>query len=175
MKVYRFFGVLSVCTLVFFSACKGCRGDNNGTTSDMSGMADMVDGGDMGCVAGAAGCACTMENTCEGDLMCVDGKCTGVETSGLTINTAEARACEIMLEEKGGQVVGATYAEGVKGAFRRKSPRVAFAISMTEDSAFPASTVQVQVPTGSEAPEIKSVSCSDAEGKEIADSQATLQ
>lgn len=159
-------------------ACGGCGGDNkttnNTTTADMGDVE-----GEMGgeCTPGEAGCACTMEGTCSGDNACVNGMCEGAQSSGLTITGAEAaRSCEILLEEQAnGRVLGATYADGVKGAWRRHAPNVAFAITSTSDTAFPAGAVSVQFADGGTLPAVSKVTCFDASGATIDGAAATLK
>ncbi len=152
-------------------ACGGCGKDNNQTTNNNQTTPDMGE-----CVAGAAGCACTMDGTCDGDAMCVNNLCEGAQSSGLTITSDAARSCEIMLtESEGGRVLGATYAEGVKGSWRRRAPNVALALTRTDDAAFPASSASIQFAEGGTLPTVGKVRCFDAEGAEIDGASATLQ
>lgn len=151
-------------------ACGGCGNDNNQTTTNNT-TADMD-----ACVEGAAGCACTMDGTCDGDAMCVNNMCQGAQSSGLSITSDTARSCEIMLtESENGRVLGATYADGVKGSFRRKAPNVALALTRSDDTAFPASSVSIQFAEGGTLPTVGNVRCFDALGKEVDGASATLQ
>ncbi len=179
MKKLLFYAVVGM-SMAVLPACGGCGKDNNQTTQDMSPTdPDMSSdaGTDMtGCTAGDPGCACTMDNMCNGGAMCVDGMCMGAQSSGLNVLTDTARSCEILLKEQdGGRVLGATYASGVTGSMRRRAPNVAIAISLAEDVAFPSGTIQVQTPTGSMAPTVSKVNCFDSLGNTIDGAQVEFQ
>ena len=97
-------------------------------------------------------------------------------SSGLSVSSDTARSCEILIEEKAGKVLGATYGEGVKGALRRQAPNVAIAISASSDAAFPASVASIQIEGGDAGSvSIKEARCFDAEGAEISDAEVTLK
>lgn len=174
---YRIMAASLLLTLpLALGACGGCgKDDNNKTTEHNKTTADMApDGG--GCVAGTAGCACKMDNTCDGDVMCVSNMCEGAQSSGLTITADTARSCEIMLTESAdGRVLGATYADGVKGSWRRRAPSVALALTRTDDSAFPSGAVSIQFAEGGTLPAVGDVRCFDALGKEVDGASASIQ
>ena len=77
----------------------------------------------------------TCTPACADGQSCVDGTCVDEGTaSGLVVTAPGARSCEILLEEQASKVLGATYTDGVQGAWRKKAPNVALAISQTSDA-----------------------------------------
>ncbi len=99
--------------------------------------------------------------------MCTEGVCEGVVVSGLTISSPEARSCELLLQESAGRVLGATYADGVQGAWRKRAPNVAVAISQTSDAPLPAGVVRLEVGGDAAGVTIAEVSCFDAQGARL--------
>ncbi len=127
------------------------------------------------CTAGEAGCDCTTEMTCTDGSMCTGGKCACAMVKGLQIQSDEARSCEVMFQEASGTFVGATYADGVKGSFRRHAPKVALAISQTKDEKFPSGAVKLQISGVESGVKIKTSKCFNAAGKVIEGADVVIQ
>lgn len=157
---------LSTLALMGLSACGGCGPEENNTNNEP----DMT-----ACTAGEVGCACTAESTCGAGAVCTDGMCVGATVSGLTVESADARSCEILLEETGAQIKAATYLEGVQGAMRRKAPRVAIAMMRDGDEAFPAGAASLTIDGETSGVRVDSVRCFDGAGAEIQGASVTLQ
>jgi hypothetical protein len=119
-----------------------------------------------GCTAGTPGCACA-EDACSGGAVCVGGVCEAVSVSGLTFSSALARSCEVLVTQGSGAVLGATYADGVQGAWRSRAPRVAIAVSQTSDAPLPAGAIRLQLSGDSAGVTIDDVSCFDAQGARL--------
>ncbi len=135
------------------SGCSDPEGEQNNTPIE--------------CVAGQVGCACTSASTCGDGAVCEEGMCVGVAVSGLTISSELARSCEVLLLESGSEILGATYADGVQGAWRKRAPNVALALSQTSDATLPAGTASLQISGDPSGLSIQEVSCFDAQGVRI--------
>ncbi len=80
---------------------------------------------------------------------------------------AEARACEVLLHDAGGEVTGARFEEGVTGAHVREAPRTALSFASTANT--PIGPVRVQVLGDSQAFSVESSRCFDASGQPLSD------
>ena len=167
MKISNLASTLLIASFALFtSACSGCEAteENNPTENNPP-----------ACTAGEVGCECLADSTCNGTAVCNSGMCEGATVSGLVIQASGARACEILFAESGATFLGATYGEGVQGAFRRQAPRVALALSASGDADFPASVASLQLDGASDAISIESVKCWGADQAVIDGASATLQ
>lgn len=181
--ILRQISLLATVALFTATGCGGCGGDNNenqnpnnteNNTTPNNSAANNTN--NTSCTAGEAGCACDADGGCADGSMCSGGMCVAVASSGLSVSSDTARSCEILIEEKAGKVLGATYGEGVKGALRRQAPNVAIAISASSDAAFPASVANIQIEGGDAGSvSIKEARCFDTEGAEISDAEVTLE
>jgi hypothetical protein len=59
-----------------------------------------------------------------------------VETTGLSISSADARACEIAFTAAPTSTVAVTFNSTVKGSWRRREDRVAVSVITADDAAF---------------------------------------
>ena len=166
MKTSNLVSTLLIASFALFtSACSGCEATEENNTTENN----------TECTAGEVGCACLADSTCNGTAVCNSGMCEGATVSGLVVQASGARACEILLTESGATFLGATYGDGVQGAFRRQAPRVALALSASGDADFPASVASLQLDGASDAVSIASVKCWGADQAVIDGASATLQ
>ena len=177
--ILRQIGLLATVALFTATGCGGCGGDNNENqnpnNTENNTTPNSTANNTTACTAGEVGCACDADGGCAEGAACSGGMCVGAATSGLSVSSDLARSCEILLEEKGGKVLGATYGEGVKGALRRQSPNVAIAISASSDAAFPASVASIQIEGDATTVGVKEARCFGAAGDEIGDAEVTLK
>lgn len=126
------------------------------------------DSGGKSCAAGESGCACLEENACNGDLVCMEGKCTGSFDVGVKVSDGRARGCDVLVNEAGVRVADVTFNDKVKGTFVRESPRVAVSFISTTDAPIDASGIHLQVVGDDRAGvTVESVACADAAGKPL--------
>lgn len=173
------FGAMIAVALIMGTGCGGCGQDNNATENNatennVENMVDNAKENTKPCEAGAVGCECSAEGTCDGEAVCDAGTCVGGTVSGLSISNEAARSCEILIEEKTSKVLGASYGEGIKGAWRRRAPNVAIAITQSADAALPVSTASLVLEGELSGVSVKEVRCFDAAGEVIAGVEATL-
>ena len=170
--------LLALTVAITTSACGGCGGQNNDTT-DMS----QTDAPDMSsetpdmpgeCTPGSAGCQCAADDKCDEGATCSNSMCVAVATSGLSFSSTDARSCELLIVEGEAKVLGATFAEGLKGAWRKRAPNVALVVTQTQDEALPEGAAQLQVDGELAGVKIESVSCFDHLGKPVDGVTATL-
>jgi hypothetical protein len=178
--ILRQIGLLATVALFTATGCGGCGNDNNenqnpNNMENNTSPNNTTPNNTTNCTAGEVGCACDADGGCAEGAACSGGMCVGAATSGLSVSSDLARSCEILLEEKGGKVLGATYGEGLKGALRRQSPNVAIAISASSDAAFPASVASIQIEGDASSVSVKEARCFDAAGEEIGDAEVTLK
>ncbi len=157
---------LSTFALLGLSACGGCGPEEN----NVNNQPDMT-----ACTAGESGCACTAESACGAGSVCTDGMCVGATVSGLSVESADARSCEILLEETSAQIKAATYPEGVQGAMRRRAPNVAIAMMRDGDEAFPAGAASLTLDGDTSGVNIKEVRCFDPAGAVIEGASVALK
>ena len=109
----RALGSLALAVSLTLSACGGCDGgENNANDTNNTNNTNNAQ-----CTVGEAGCACTSEGACTDGSVCTDGQCVGASASGLVVDAAEARSCEILLEEGSGELLDVTWGEGLEGAW----------------------------------------------------------
>ncbi len=145
-------------------------GDCGGSANNMNNTPDMT----PECTEGQVDCSCDAQGACADGAVCSGGMCVGATTSGLTLSAAGARSCEVLLTEGASRVLGASYAEGVEGAWRKRAPRIAIAISQTADADMPASAISLQLQGEASGVTVSSVSCFDAQGGAIDGASAAL-
>ncbi len=115
------------------------------------------------CTPGERDCACIEGVTCNGSLVCSDGLCVDVDTSGLNVSDPAARSCEVIVVEDNIEVVNVTFGEGVEGTFIREAPRVAVTFHKTDDSSFGSGTASV-LTTGAGSLDLRRATCFDTNG-----------
>lgn len=129
------------------------------------------DGQTSGCTPGAStGCP-------SGQLCSADGTCqpTGGTPGTLVIDSASARACEILLESPSTRVLRATYGAGVKGAMRSRAPRVAIAVASATDASFAGDAIQLELDGATSDVRVAQVDCYDASGAALSSASATVR
>lgn len=167
---------IALSTVALFTAtgCGGCGNDNNNNVDNNSSANNTQN--NTACEDGEVGCACLDDGSCGAGAACQNDVCVGATVSGLVVSSDDARSCEIMLTEReGSQVIGATYGEQVKGAYRRQAPSVALAVSHTSDEAFPQPLATIQVNGSKSGVEIKSVRCFDKAGELLDGAEASFK
>jgi hypothetical protein len=105
---------------------------------------------------------------CDPGLTCgPDGKCAGGSTSGVTITDPAARGCELLLNEPlGTSVVSVTFANGVKGAWVRESPKVAVTFVAGADAPIASGSVALGL-NGGATVSVTTASCVDLHGTRL--------
>lgn len=155
-----------VCAMVLSLA--GCD-DEKKTTDDEDVVA---------CTPGSLDCACTSSGTCDAGLTCNASQICESETgtpSGLVINTAEARACELLFEQQGATLLSASYGADTHGALRRRDPNVAIAVSRGSDTPFESDSITLVVEGDVSDLNLRTTRCFDASGAELANADVTFQ
>lgn len=141
-------------------ACDGCSDDT---------------GGPAACEPGRAGCECTAAGTCENGLTCEANLCAAEETLEVLIEDPNARACEVLLLERGGKLSGVDYAEAVRGTHLRQAPRIALTFTRRSDESFGAGDIQVRyVGDSATGLELSQADCFDSAGRPIATASVKL-
>ncbi len=124
------------------------------------------------CSAGSENCACNA-GSCNDGLSCQDNVCvTSAASSGLRVQSAEARACNFLLSPvaKDTRVV---FAETVQGKFLRQGDKLAVSFLSKDNQAFAADALSVEnAPAGMQ---ISRARCFDAQGAAISGEAVTLQ
>lgn len=139
-----------------------------------AGCGDDGGGPDASCELGTEGCACNM-GTCGSGLACDEGMCVRVESSGISIDDANARSCELIVIESELEVINVQFGSGVEGTFVREAPRTAITFHRSDDSAFGSDAVSVQTtsdPGGSLS--IRRPRCFDRDGAELSGDPLSL-
>ena len=156
---HRFFGRMAL--FLAFSALGACSGSD-----------DAPPPGGNGCTPGARdGCPA-------GQICSADGVCTpdGSTPGALVIETASARACEVLLSSSGSaQVVSAAYGSGTKGVLRARPPRFAIALNQTNDTPFDSSAITLQIEGSASELSVQTVNCFDSAGAALPSATATLR
>lgn len=125
----------------------------------------------MGAV-GTAGCACRMDDTCEGDLVCAEMVCVAGAVRGVAL-PAGARGCEILLIEDTGRLTDVRFT-AVDGTFVREAPQVAVTVMQGADEDFPEGAVELV--TSAEARlTVASSSCVDSVGAPISGARVEIR
>ncbi|MEQ9498066.1 MAG: hypothetical protein RIT81_14440 [Deltaproteobacteria bacterium] len=135
------------------SACSGGGDDGKTPSGCTSGVADSCPSGQI----------CNAAGTCE--------PTSGV-AGALVIDSAGARACEILLASSGAAITRATYGTGVTGAMRARPPRVAIAVS--SDQAFGADAIQLEIDGATSDLSVSSIDCYDASGAPLSSASASI-
>lgn len=158
------------------AACSGCDPEptqNNSTTATTP--------PDETCDVGTKDCPCD-EGACGDGLVCEADICVTEEEPepmptpmGLVIDSEQARACELLIEESdAARVLSATYGAGTIGALRRRAPRVAIAVSRADDTPFDKDSVALEA-MGAPDDLNLTARCFDGEGSELPDAAVTLR
>lgn len=172
---------LALASALVASGCSGC-GDpppevNNPVNHQTTPANNQTTGNNRNsCAAGAAGCACMGDSTCNDGAMCVDGMCVGVMATGLVVDAPDARSCELLLvESAGARVLEATFAEGTLGAMRRRAPRVALAISRDADADLPESLGALTIEGDVANIQVDAITCYLADGSIVDGATGALE
>jgi hypothetical protein len=154
--------------------CGSTPGTDGGSSgSDASSGTDAGDS-DGGCTLGTEGCACNATGGCDAPLVCDNSVCvTPTASEGATISDTTARACEMLFEQRGTNIIGATYGTDVKGALRKRPPNVAIAVSRGVDQPFEADSVILGLDGAGSGVVLQQSRCFDAAGAVI--SGATVE
>ena len=121
------------------------------------------------CKVGTVGCACGPSSHCNEGLLCDEGTCHGEGAVGLSISDPRARACEVLLVDKGAHVLDVAFEADVQGTHVREAPNTALSFISRSDAPVPSGAVQVKFAEGKgAAPEVSVVHCSDAQGAPLA-------
>lgn len=121
------------------------------------------------CTPGKASCECTDDGGCDDGLTCEAGVCQAWATTTLTVGDKAARACDVLLEEKGGATIKQVrFDDSVKGTFVREAPRTAVSFVATSDAPIGGGVVIVEMlgGDGSGVTVVKS-ECAGADGAPI--------
>ena len=171
-------GVLSL-SLVALTACGGCGKDDNNppgnTTPNNNANNTTTVNNTSPCAEGTADCPCRAGDMCDAGLVCDTGKCVGMTASGLTVSSADARACDLMLEEQSARVLSATGGDDVEVAHRRRAPRVAISFASKSDAPIAVGAVVLQSTGDAGGFAITSSTCYGADGAAIDGAQVTLE
>lgn len=127
------------------------------------------------CTPGTLDCTCAADSTCDAGLSCLGGICQSQQTANIEVSNAEVRACDLLLEEADGQVVGVDYDEALRGTHVRQAPQTAVSFVQRADAAIPPASVKVRYAggTGTNVTLVKT-SCFDAAGTALAEPGVSL-
>ncbi len=129
------------------------------------------------CPAGAPGCPCREDGSCDQGLACGDNVCSGESRVGLAVSSAQARSCEVLLVQsgEGAEIVGVLADDAVKAAHVRRGESSAVTFISKTDERIDSGSVQLRV-AGSEKGgiEVRKSSCADKEGRAIEGAEVTL-
>ncbi len=154
----QFLSITSILRTVALSAAlaaSACSGGDDGVTPS-------------GCTPGAAD-ACPSGQTCNAAGSCEP---TSGVAGALVIDSADARACEILLESSGATITRATFGAGVTGAMRTRPPRVAIAV--TSEQAFAADAIQLQIDGAASNVSVTRIDCYAASGAPLTGASASV-
>jgi hypothetical protein len=122
------------------------------------------------CPAGTFGCPCDA-GTCQAGLACVADACQAAAGGGLVVDSADVRACDVLLEGAAG--VEAQYGAAVLGVTARDGARLALSFAARTDAALTAPVAAlVDGGTGEAlaagAVTVSTVTCYDRHGAAVA-------
>lgn len=119
------------------------------------------------CVVASANCPCD-DTRCDTGLICQEGTCRAVETTGLKIADPRARSCEVLVLETDGKLADVAFSGAVTGRVVREGNRAALAFHANSDAAIAGDAVEVAftgaVETADQALQLVSARCFDASG-----------
>ncbi|MCK6549423.1 hypothetical protein L6R52_26525 [Myxococcota bacterium] len=119
------------------------------------------------CAAGAEACTCRASTpACDDGLGCTNGTCTKLDETALSISSADARACDVLVEDAGVVVEGAAFT-GATGQVVREAPQTAISFFAASDAPFAAGAVRLRT-RGTGTPRVVSATCFDAAGRALA-------
>jgi hypothetical protein len=108
--------------------------------------------------------------------LCDEGTCKGEGAAGLSVSDPHARACEVLLIDRGAHVLDVTFAADVVGTQVREAPNTALSFVSASDAPIPSGAVEVKFAQGEGAiPEVSVVQCSDAQGAPLAGVKVTIR
>lgn len=96
------------------------------------------------------------------------GTNNATSTAGLSVADAQARSCEVMLNDPGKRIAQIAFAEGVEGRSMRRGDNIAVVFFTKSDSAMPGGAVTLDVQDASGDVLIAQERCFDALGALIA-------
>lgn len=101
----------------------------------------------------------------------------GEESAGLSVDSSQARACDVLLENADGvQISGVDFGDGVQGTFIREGDRTALSFHSSADAAIPDGSIQVRATGGSvDALTVARVECADRRGGALSQVGVTLK
>jgi len=155
-RLLRFAGLLLALSA---SACDGCGDDKSR----------------VACEPGRAGCECAPDGTCENGLTCEANLCAAEETLEIIVEDPNARACEVLLLERGGKLSGVDFAEAVRGTHLRQAPRIALSFTRRSNESFGSGDIQVRyVGDSANGLGLSQAECFDRAGRPIASATVKL-
>ncbi len=125
------------------------------------------DAGPAVCVVASANCPCD-DTRCDTGLVCQEGTCRAVATTGLKIASPLARSCEVLVQETNGKLADVAFSGAVTGRVVREGDRAALAFHANSDAAIGGDAVEVAftgaVETADQALQLVSARCFDQSG-----------
>lgn len=138
---------------------------------------DLCEAAEPDCEDGSEGCACIApDNTCDGSLTCVEGRCIATVEMGLGVGP-DVRACDILLESDPA-IISVVFADAVVGRSRASGAKMAISFTAKDDAALTDAPLQFGF-ASADAPDEGGVSilradCFDSTGNKLQDSSLTL-
>ncbi|MEO1334069.1 MAG: hypothetical protein AAFV29_00430 [Myxococcota bacterium] len=145
--------LLSCLSAAFIAGCGGGSDGNPPTTGCTPGTSN-------GC---AAGQICSASGVCETQ---------GTNAGNLVIDSAAARACEVLLESSSTTIEAVTFGTGVQGVLRARPPRFAIAVKQDGNQNFAQDALTLQLTGSADAVTIRQLNCFGADGSPVVASAA---
>jgi len=123
----------------------------------------------------SAGCMLCGAVGCGDDDSSGDTAPDGGQSSRALDVPANARACDLLLRERGSRVTDVSFGDTVKGTFVREAPNVAVSFAATGDSSMASSEIALTFAGDGTDIEVAKVECADADGKSIEGAEVTLK
>ena len=132
-----------------------------------------------GCQPGTEGCSCD-NGSCNEGLECKDGVCVAKSGShGLSIDNAEARACDVLFDAGTSGAASAAFDSSVIGRFRLKGDKLAVSFTSKTDSPLQGKVLRLLDEAGGDVDAAKlggmSVTCYDRKGGALSDAGARFE
>lgn len=121
------------------------------------------------CVAGEVGCACLPAAPgCEEGAVCFSQRCAVPSEGVLEISAADARACELLVEETSAEVAGVVFEDSVQGRFMTRGAKTAIAFFSASDAPVQGGAVRLQTVDGEPSTlTVLEAECFDREGAAV--------
>jgi hypothetical protein len=157
-------------------------GDNNPNTSSSSGGSSGASSsssggsGGSGCTPGTLGCPCNA-GACNGTLVCTNNTCAEPSLGpAMAVVAANARACDVLLNDPDGVVVGVVFGSAVRGQALQRGKSWGISFHALTDTALGAGLASLSLKSGGAATNVTltSASCADRTGTAIAGTGVTV-